>query len=85
MNALVAPFKQILENAFKVATAHHQSEVYLYNFYYAICLENVKLPKDSISKTINEIDSLSQKVEERKQQEKIKKPLKEKIKTLFKK
>lgn len=76
---------RILENAFKVATAHHQSEVYLYNFYYAICLENIKLPKDSISKTINEIDTLSQKVEERKQQEKIKKPLKEKIKTLFKK
>lgn len=74
---------KILENAFKLATAYTQREVYLYNFYYALCLENIKLPKDAVERTIQNINELSSKVDERKQQEKIKKPLKEKIKSFF--
>lgn len=75
----------ILENAFKLATGYNQKEVYLIDFYLALSLDNIKLPKDSIEKTIHKIDELSTKVNERKQQEKTKKTFKEKVKTFFKK
>ena len=74
---------KILENAFTAATAYRQGEVHLYNFYYALSLKNINLPKDSIGRTIQAIDELSTKVEARKQQERQKKPMKEKIKNFF--
>ena len=66
--------KKIIENTFKTASAYYQSEVYLHNFYYAMCLDNIKMAHDSVDKTINRINELSKKVDERKQQEKENKP-----------
>lgn len=58
--------KKILENAFKIASAYHQSEVYLHNFYYAMCLDNINIAHDATERTIKEIDELSKKVDQRK-------------------
>ena len=77
--------KKIIENTFKAASAYYQSEVYLYNFYYAMCLDNIKMAHDAVERTINRINELSKKVDERKQQEKENKhnPVKEKFKRLL--
>lgn len=77
--------KKIVENVFKVASAYHQAEVYLYNFYYAMCLDNINIAHDAVERTIKRIDQLSSKVDERKQEEKNKKePVKDKFKRLLK-
>ena len=77
--------KKIIENTFKAASAYYQSEVYLHNFYYAMCLDNIKMAHDAVERTINRINELSKKVDERKQQEKENKhnPVKEKFKRLL--
>lgn len=80
---------KILENAFKAATAYNQAQVYVFNFLYAMCLDNVKIAKDAQEEAIKSIDALSTKVKKRHEEEKIqrenkKRPIKEKIKRLFK-
>jgi len=56
---------RLLINAFQVAFAYYQSEVYLHNFYYAMNIGDIKVPKDARDKFINSINDLSNKVAKR--------------------
>lgn len=78
--------KMLLEDTFKVASAYHQNEVFLYNFQYAIFSDNLKIAKDALEDTYKSLNLLETKVNARKKEEENKKkPVTEKIKNLFKK